>query len=178
MATRSQQTYLLIYLLTYLLTYLLSWCVSQILTGEDWNEVMFNGIKSKGGVENWGVPYCAYFIILVVFGNCIFSAFNSITKAQSTPPTRQDKSCRWCEQNLRQVKTVFSSSHLISRLDKTVSKFSVANSLDLSPILFTPPTRTGQDLSCPCRQCKLVITVLSVGFVKLFCCCDITACHL
>jgi len=46
---------------------------------------------------------------------------------------RQDKqdclSCQWCEQNWRQVKTVFSSTHCISRLDKTVSKFSVADSL-------------------------------------------------
>jgi len=76
------------------------------------------------------------------------------------PHNRQDKtrlSClvlsSWrCEQNWQQVKTVFSSPHCISRLDKTFSKFSVADSLDLSPILYTPPTRTRQDktvLSCP-----------------------------
>jgi len=41
------------------------------LTGEDWNEVMFNGIESRGGVKNWGLVYSLYFIILVVFGNCI-----------------------------------------------------------------------------------------------------------
>ena len=34
---------------------------------------------------------------------------------------------------------------LISRLDKTASKFSVADGLDLSPFLFTPPTRTRED---------------------------------
>ena len=34
------------------------------------------------------------------------------------------------------------SSHRISRLDKTVLKFLVADSLDLSPIQFTPPTST------------------------------------
>jgi len=43
----------------------------QILTGEDWNEVMFNGIESRGGVKDGGLVYCLYFIILVVFGNCI-----------------------------------------------------------------------------------------------------------
>jgi len=54
-------------------------------------------------------------------------------------------SCLWCVQNWRQVKAVCSSPHRISRLDKTVSKFSVADSLDLSPILLTLPTRTRQD---------------------------------
>ena len=55
------------------------------------------------------------------------------------------------------------SSHRISRLDKTVSKFSVADSLDLSPIQFTPRTRTRQDLSCPCSRCELAIIVYSFG---------------
>ena len=41
----------------------------QILTGEDWNEVMYNGIKSQGGHDNGGMIYCLYFIVLVVFGN-------------------------------------------------------------------------------------------------------------
>ena len=54
-------------------------------------------------------------------------------------------SCQWCEQNWRQVKTVFSTPHRISRLDKTVLKFSVADSFDLLTILFTLLTRTRQD---------------------------------
>jgi len=54
-------------------------------------------------------------------------------------------SCWWCEQNWLQDKTVFSSPHRISRLYKTGSKFSVADSLDLSPIRSTPLTRTRQD---------------------------------
>ena len=49
--------------------------------------------------------------------------------------------CQWSgEQNWRQVKTVFSSPHRILRLDKTVSTFSVTDSLDLSPILVTDVT--------------------------------------
>lgn len=43
--------------------------VFQILTGEDWNEVMYNGIRSQGGIERGGMVYCIYFIILVLFGN-------------------------------------------------------------------------------------------------------------
>ena len=53
------------------------------------------------------------------------------------------------------------SSHRISRLDNIVSKFSVADSLDLSQIQFTPRTPTRQDetvLSCRCRRCELAIT--------------------
>lgn len=45
----------------------------QILTGEDWNEVMYNGIRSGGGIEGYGMGFSFYFIILVVFGNCILS---------------------------------------------------------------------------------------------------------
>ena len=49
------------------------WCVAgglQILTGEDWNEVMYNGIRSQGGVQ-YGMWSSIYFIVLTLFGNCI-----------------------------------------------------------------------------------------------------------
>lgn len=42
----------------------------QILTGEDWNEVMYNGIRSQGGVQ-YGMWSSIYFIVLTLFGNCI-----------------------------------------------------------------------------------------------------------
>ncbi|KAG2464095.1 CAC1E protein, partial [Polypterus senegalus] len=40
----------------------------QILTGEDWNEVMYNGIRSQGGVKS-GMWSSVYFIVLTLFGN-------------------------------------------------------------------------------------------------------------
>lgn len=40
----------------------------QILTGEDWNEVMYDGIQSQGGIQK-GMIYSLYFVILVLFGN-------------------------------------------------------------------------------------------------------------
>lgn len=40
----------------------------QILTGEDWNEVMYDGIQSQGGIQR-GMLYSLYFVILVLFGN-------------------------------------------------------------------------------------------------------------
>ncbi|KAI4479315.1 hypothetical protein M0804_011100 [Polistes exclamans] len=42
--------------------------VFQILTGEDWNEVMYYGIESQGGHRK-GMMYSLYFIVLVLFGN-------------------------------------------------------------------------------------------------------------
>ncbi|XP_062454329.1 voltage-dependent P/Q-type calcium channel subunit alpha-1A [Rhea pennata] len=42
--------------------------VFQILTGEDWNAVMYDGIKSQGGVKG-GMVFSVYFIVLTLFGN-------------------------------------------------------------------------------------------------------------
>ena len=42
--------------------------MAQILTGEDWNEVMYDGIASQGGITN-GMAYSLYFIVLTLFGN-------------------------------------------------------------------------------------------------------------
>ncbi|KAL5275646.1 cac family protein [Megaselia abdita] len=42
--------------------------VFEILTGEDWNEVMYQGIISQGGAKK-GMIYSLYFIVLVLFGN-------------------------------------------------------------------------------------------------------------
>ena len=44
----------------------LSW---QILTGEDWNQVMYTAINSKGGRENGGMVYCFYFVMLTLCGD-------------------------------------------------------------------------------------------------------------
>lgn len=43
----------------------------QILTGEDWNTVMYNGIASFGGVGSWGVLVSVYYIVLFICGNYI-----------------------------------------------------------------------------------------------------------
>lgn len=44
---------------------------SQILTGEDWNAVMYDGIMAYGGPSSSGMIVCIYFIILFICGNCI-----------------------------------------------------------------------------------------------------------
>uniref|UniRef100_A0A8C1NZ68 Voltage-dependent P/Q-type calcium channel subunit alpha-1A n=1 Tax=Cyprinus carpio TaxID=7962 RepID=A0A8C1NZ68_CYPCA len=42
--------------------------VFQILTGEDWNMVMYDGIESQGGVKK-GMVFSVFFIVLTLFGN-------------------------------------------------------------------------------------------------------------
>ncbi|KAL4823708.1 hypothetical protein H8958_007278 [Nasalis larvatus] len=48
--------------------------VFQILTGEDWNAVMYDGIMAYGGPSSSGMIVCIYFIILFICGNCILQA--------------------------------------------------------------------------------------------------------
>ncbi|XP_076801184.1 voltage-dependent L-type calcium channel subunit alpha-1D-like isoform X4 [Clavelina lepadiformis] len=45
--------------------------VFQILTGEDWNVVMYDGIDAYGGANSWGLLVSIYFITLFVCGNYI-----------------------------------------------------------------------------------------------------------
>nr|XP_049465999.1 muscle calcium channel subunit alpha-1-like isoform X6 [Anopheles coluzzii] len=45
--------------------------VFQILTGEDWNMVMYDGIQAYGGVASLGIIASIYFIILFICGNYI-----------------------------------------------------------------------------------------------------------
>ncbi|CAE1323312.1 CACNA1D [Acanthosepion pharaonis] len=71
--------------------------VFQILTGEDWNEVMYNGIKAYGGVRNVGFLVCLYFVILFICGNYILLnvflaiAVDNLADAQSLTEIEQEK---------------------------------------------------------------------------------------
>ena len=44
------------------------------MTGEDWNAVMYNGVNAYGGPKTvGGLVISLYFVLLVIFGNCILS---------------------------------------------------------------------------------------------------------
>lgn len=58
---------------------------SQILTGEDWNSIMYDGIMAYGGPSFPGMLVCIYFIILFVCGNCIL-CLQSQAQAPCTQP--------------------------------------------------------------------------------------------
>jgi len=48
------------------------WSVrAQILTSEDWNFVMYDGIDAYGGMMSFGAVVCFYFVVLFICGNCI-----------------------------------------------------------------------------------------------------------
>ena len=43
--------------------------IGQVLTGEDWNQVMYTAINSKGGRDDGGMVYCLYFVLLTLCGD-------------------------------------------------------------------------------------------------------------
>lgn len=69
----------------------------KILTGEDWNEVMYQGIESQGGNTSSGMIYSLYFIILVVFGNYtllnvfLAIAVDNLANAQELTAAEEEK---------------------------------------------------------------------------------------
>uniref|UniRef100_A0A6Q2Y5Z0 Voltage-dependent L-type calcium channel subunit alpha n=1 Tax=Esox lucius TaxID=8010 RepID=A0A6Q2Y5Z0_ESOLU len=56
----------------------------QILTGEDWNLVMYDGIMAYGGPVFPGMIICIYFVILFICGNCILHVSYSVTLSEAT----------------------------------------------------------------------------------------------
>ncbi|XP_018432281.1 PREDICTED: voltage-dependent L-type calcium channel subunit alpha-1S [Nanorana parkeri] len=72
--------------------------VFQILTGEDWNTVMYNGIMAYGGPSFPGMSVCIYFIILFVCGNYILLnvflaiAVDNLAEAENLTSAQKAKS--------------------------------------------------------------------------------------
>jgi len=49
------------------------------MSGEDWNSIMYQGIKAYGGPKSfYGSLVSLYFVALVMIGNCIISIFFNI----------------------------------------------------------------------------------------------------
>ncbi|XP_021098086.1 voltage-dependent L-type calcium channel subunit alpha-1S isoform X3 [Heterocephalus glaber] len=71
--------------------------VFQVLTGEDWTSVMYNGIMAYGGPTYPGVLVCIYFIILFVCGNYILLnvflaiAVDNLAEAESLTSAQKAK---------------------------------------------------------------------------------------
>lgn len=79
--------------------------VFQILTGEDWNEVMYKAIESQGGIHGGGMIYSVYFIILVLFGNYtllnvfLAIAVDNLANAQELTAAEEEEADAEREQN-------------------------------------------------------------------------------
>uniref|UniRef100_A0A8C2J5C7 Voltage-dependent L-type calcium channel subunit alpha n=1 Tax=Cyprinus carpio TaxID=7962 RepID=A0A8C2J5C7_CYPCA len=71
--------------------------VFQILTGEDWNAVMYDGIMAYGGPSSSGMIVCIYFIILFICGNYILLnvflaiAVDNLADAESLNTDKEDE---------------------------------------------------------------------------------------
>ncbi|XP_017752001.1 PREDICTED: voltage-dependent L-type calcium channel subunit alpha-1S isoform X1 [Rhinopithecus bieti] len=71
--------------------------VFQILTGEDWTSMMYNGIMAYGGPSYPGMLVCIYFIILFVCGNYILLnvflaiAVDNLAEAESLTSAQKAK---------------------------------------------------------------------------------------
>ncbi|KAM3872323.1 dihydropyridine-sensitive L-type skeletal muscle calcium channel subunit alpha-1-like [Diretmus argenteus] len=71
--------------------------VFQVLTGEDWNSIMYNGILAYGGPAMPGILVSIYFIILFVCGNYILLnvflaiAVDNLAEAESLTSAQKEK---------------------------------------------------------------------------------------
>ncbi|XP_043982846.1 dihydropyridine-sensitive L-type skeletal muscle calcium channel subunit alpha-1-like [Gambusia affinis] len=71
--------------------------VFQILTGEEWTNIMYNGIMAYGGPEIPGILVSIYFIILFVCGNYILLnvflaiAVDNLAEAESLTSAQKEK---------------------------------------------------------------------------------------
>ncbi|XP_026871796.2 calcium channel, voltage-dependent, L type, alpha 1S subunit, b [Electrophorus electricus] len=71
--------------------------VFQVLTGEEWDTIMYNGIMAHGGPSFPGILVSIYFIILYICGNFILLnvflaiAVDSLTEAESLSSAQKEK---------------------------------------------------------------------------------------
>lgn len=71
--------------------------VFQILTGEDWNMVMYDGIEAYGGAQFPGMLVCLYFVLLFICGNYILLnvflaiAVDNLADAQDLTEVEEEK---------------------------------------------------------------------------------------
>uniref|UniRef100_A0A4W4G6H3 Voltage-dependent N-type calcium channel subunit alpha n=1 Tax=Electrophorus electricus TaxID=8005 RepID=A0A4W4G6H3_ELEEL len=107
--------------------------VFQILTGEDWNAVMYHGIESQGGVKR-GMFSSIYFIVLTLFGNYtllnvfLAIAVDNLANAQelTKDEEEQEEAAKKCLalQKAMEVKEVM-RGHPVTEQQRSLQKMSV-----------------------------------------------------
>ncbi|CAJ1085557.1 voltage-dependent L-type calcium channel subunit alpha-1D [Xyrichtys novacula] len=133
--------------------------VFQILTGEDWNTVMYDGIIAYGGPSSSGMVVCIYFIILFVCGNYILLnvflaiAVDNLADAESLNSAQK-------EEKKRQDGTKSTFNHQVTEVFESVKdedKMSSENVLEDDEL---DPANDFSELSrgpCPRRLSYLTI---------------------
>ncbi|CAF5194652.1 unnamed protein product [Rotaria magnacalcarata] len=122
--------------------------VFQILTGEDWNEIMYNGIISQGGPNGKGMIYSLYFIILVLFGNYtllnvfLAIAVDNLANAHELTKGEEEEQAAEEEKRQRETKDVEAMFKLGSSSTETPA-VTAADSKAKKTEQKTPATKTG-----------------------------------
>uniref|UniRef100_F6Q8W5 Voltage-dependent calcium channel type A subunit alpha-1 n=1 Tax=Ciona intestinalis TaxID=7719 RepID=F6Q8W5_CIOIN len=113
--------------------------VFQILTGEDWNMVMYNGVEAKGGVKNGGLWWSLYFIFLVMFGNYtllnvfLAIAVDNLANAQElTKDEEEEKDNKEAQKALRVAREIESVSP--GSMENVRIKFLKPESVEFKPL--------------------------------------------
>uniref|UniRef100_A0A672PGN2 Voltage-dependent L-type calcium channel subunit alpha n=1 Tax=Sinocyclocheilus grahami TaxID=75366 RepID=A0A672PGN2_SINGR len=71
--------------------------VFQVLTGEEWDSIMYNGIMAHGGPQSPGILVSIYFIILYICGNFVLLnvflaiAVDNLAEAESLTAAQKEK---------------------------------------------------------------------------------------
>uniref|UniRef100_A0AAR2KXT7 Calcium channel, voltage-dependent, R type, alpha 1E subunit a n=1 Tax=Pygocentrus nattereri TaxID=42514 RepID=A0AAR2KXT7_PYGNA len=112
--------------------------VFQILTGEDWNEVMYNGIRSQGGVKS-GMWSSIYFIVLTLFGNYtllnvfLAIAVDNLANAQELTKDEEEEEEAFNQKHaLQKAKEVGHMSSFMSSEKRAIHRSRAAYSLEES----------------------------------------------
>ena len=100
----------------------------QILTGEDWNQVMYTAINSKGGRENGGMVYCFYFVMLTLCGD--YTLLN-VFLAIACDSLDQAAALTEAEEAEKEVKSRFQIPFIATSIQRPVSPLSDPQQLPL-----------------------------------------------
>lgn len=119
----------------------------QILTGEDWNAVMYDGIRAYGGVFSLGVLSCIYFIILFICGNYILLnvflaiAVDNLADADSLTTVEKDEvQHENIEANTNYFSDIITAAEGNDVESEKVSEnFSMRNGIDVNNVKNTNP---------------------------------------
>ena len=102
-----------------------------MLTGEDWNNVMYTAIRSKGGREGGGAIYAVYFVILLLCGDwTLLNVFLAIacdsldqaaelTAAEEAEKERQVRNMSYCIEWRNNISIWFITHDIVSIYTET-----------------------------------------------------------
>jgi hypothetical protein len=137
--------------------------VFQILTGEDWNEVMYKAIKSQGGIHEGGMIYSVYFIILVLFGNYtllnvfLAIAVDNLANAQELTAAEEEEAEVDRERNKEEIEKEFAALHKQgTTVDGKTDELDLLPSVNICPPSPQSNARGGQSLDLDKIEFELV----------------------